>query len=438
LTKVTDPNDTDIIAEYTYDALGRRVQSILYDNGVADSTTNYYYDGWRVLTETDVDGETESHLRDYIYGNYLDEVLVMTDASDDDHYYAHDHLFSVVALINEDGDVLERYEHDAYGKSYFFDPNFVELVVQKSNYNNVILFTGQRYDYLDNGNLCKYYYKFRDQEISTGGFYQRDPIGERDGICIVKFHDYGSPTFDHLYKMGVPNFKNPSSFTNFAKIVIGDDRYDRFDPKNQYMSGTNLYEYVKSNPLVFLDPYGLRTWGVFDWFYERQRNCGPWKTHNDAKPEWVLLGVFTPTEYSNISLPAGPLGEVITTVNECFLNNNVVADEPGIPPGASPNRGFGCYCKYRNRQKCERCCSVKRKFRRSTNTLDLEGRVVVESYYKHVETYMDVQYVWGTSVLKVPGLIVDFGDPGPSDDYCSCERMEPETSAPPACNNSCK
>ena len=66
LVEIDDGGD---VADYTYDALGRRIQKI------ADSvTTRYYYDGWRVLTETD---ENDDRQRDYIYGNYLDEVLLM-------------------------------------------------------------------------------------------------------------------------------------------------------------------------------------------------------------------------------------------------------------------------------------------------------------------------------------------------------------------------
>jgi len=44
---------------------------------------------WRVLAETDAADTTQ---REYVYGNYLDEVLVMVDT--DAHYYAQDHLFS--------------------------------------------------------------------------------------------------------------------------------------------------------------------------------------------------------------------------------------------------------------------------------------------------------------------------------------------------------
>jgi len=38
-----------------------------------------------------------------------------TGTNDGDYYYLHDHLYSAVALLDDDGDVVERYEYDAYG-----------------------------------------------------------------------------------------------------------------------------------------------------------------------------------------------------------------------------------------------------------------------------------------------------------------------------------
>ena len=76
--------------DYTYDALGRRIQTI------ANSTTTryYHYDGWRALTETD---DAHTPQRDYAYGNYLDEALFMVADPTDTattYYVAHDHRLS--------------------------------------------------------------------------------------------------------------------------------------------------------------------------------------------------------------------------------------------------------------------------------------------------------------------------------------------------------
>ena len=51
-----------------FDALCRRIQTIT--NG---STTRYYYDGWRVLRETD---QNQAAQRYFAYGSYLDEAAL--------------------------------------------------------------------------------------------------------------------------------------------------------------------------------------------------------------------------------------------------------------------------------------------------------------------------------------------------------------------------
>jgi len=35
----------------------------------------------------------------------------------DDHYYGHDHLFSVVIIFDDTGDIEDRYKYDTYGSS---------------------------------------------------------------------------------------------------------------------------------------------------------------------------------------------------------------------------------------------------------------------------------------------------------------------------------
>jgi hypothetical protein len=74
---------------YEYDALGRRIEKI---DSIAATTTQYYYDGWQALCE--YEGTTR---REFVYGNYLDEALLMVatvDSTSTEYYYAHDHLYS--------------------------------------------------------------------------------------------------------------------------------------------------------------------------------------------------------------------------------------------------------------------------------------------------------------------------------------------------------
>jgi len=105
--KITkDGND---IAEFAYDALGRRIRKT---DHVADTNTLYYYSiNWQVLSEYDGAG---SHKQSFAYGNYIDEVVHRWAAGPpDQRYYVHDHLYSTAALLNASGSVVERYEYDA-------------------------------------------------------------------------------------------------------------------------------------------------------------------------------------------------------------------------------------------------------------------------------------------------------------------------------------
>ncbi|MBL7214723.1 MAG: hypothetical protein ISS71_03485 [Phycisphaerae bacterium] len=80
----------------------------MVDEVTEDETYYYYSDNWQVLAEHD----GTSFTNQYIYGNYIDEVLVMDDGAND-YFYLHDHLYSPVALTDSAGAVVERYEYDA-------------------------------------------------------------------------------------------------------------------------------------------------------------------------------------------------------------------------------------------------------------------------------------------------------------------------------------
>jgi len=222
LTKIT--KDEDPVAEFTYDALGRRIESI---DAVAATTTRYYYDGWRVLTETNA-AETPAVLRTYVWGNYLDEALIRTTYGDTsrDFYLAHDHLFSPAAVLTWTGGVAERYEYDVYGQRHVFDAYFSPR--STSNYNVAIAFTGQRLDTLDGGDLELMYYKNRHYSPSLGRFLQRDPLGVQDSISLVGFRDGSQPRFGRSVRL-----------------------------KEQLFESANPYLYGRSQPSRFLDTEGL-------------------------------------------------------------------------------------------------------------------------------------------------------------------------------------
>jgi len=93
------------------------------------------------------------------------------------------------------GALVESYQYDVFGTPSFFDANGVSL--PSSIISNRFLFTGREYD----AETGLYHYRARCYSPSLGRFLQRDP--------------------------------------------------------RSYVDGMNLYQYVRSNPINFTDPYGL-------------------------------------------------------------------------------------------------------------------------------------------------------------------------------------
>ena len=172
-------------------------------------TTRRYCQGRQVGAEYDIDrGDFQAYP---VFGNTIDEVLMMTDLDSSNSItngddYGHDHLYSPVVFYGPSGVVLERYEYDAYGKVQVLAPN--SELRTNSSYANAYSFTGRELDTLDNNTLHLMYYRARTYDPETGRFMQRDPSG--------------------------------------------------------YIDGMSLYEYVKSSPFSFIDPFGLASGDVED------------------------------------------------------------------------------------------------------------------------------------------------------------------------------
>jgi len=168
---------------------------------------------------------TGTFQRLFVYGNCIDEVLRMTDDSDDDYYYLHDHLYSPVALLDDDGDVVERYEYDVYGACRVHTDDGADdiwltgddTIGSSSAKDKPYLFTGRRLDILDGGSLTIQYNRNRYYDPETGRWLTHDPLG----------------------------------------ITLNAQISNSLAPVAQYAGGMNLYGYVLDNPVRDVDPFGL-------------------------------------------------------------------------------------------------------------------------------------------------------------------------------------
>ncbi len=222
LRTITRKADTALIAVYSYDAANRRIRNIVSNSGALDGSTDFYLHGWQEIEERDA---ADALTQQYVYGVYIDEPLLLdrnldgdnnTTGIGDQHLFYHQNtLYSVFAITDTAGSVVEGYQYDAYGRQTVFGPGgdgvvdyaaaAIITVGGESAVGNPYLYTGRRLD----GETGLEYYRNRFVNTDQGRFMSRDTLG--------------------------------------------------------YLSGPNLYEYTGSNPVNKLDPLGLKFWGCNAW-----------------------------------------------------------------------------------------------------------------------------------------------------------------------------
>jgi RHS repeat-associated protein len=166
---------------YSYDALGRRVSKT-----VGAATTVFVSDGLQEICEyVSSAGVPPALVRSYVYGSYIDEPLCMIVAAGENagrYYYHANDLYSVAALTDSAGNVVERYKYNPYGGVTVLAADGV-TVRSVSLYGNPWTFTGRRLD-AETGLM---YYRARMYSTELGRFISRDPIGYRGGIDLYEY-----------------------------------------------------------------------------------------------------------------------------------------------------------------------------------------------------------------------------------------------------------
>ncbi|MGW8391821.1 RHS repeat-associated core domain-containing protein [Pseudoduganella sp. HUAS MS19] len=185
-----------VIAQFSYDALGRRRQKTIYGE-----TSRYVYDQLDAVQEQGIDSRIKAV---YVTGA-LDERLqriTPNGSTTRTDTYLTDHIGSILALKDLAGRDVVAYSYDSFGNS---EASAVD--------GNPFQFTGR-----ENDGTGLYYYRARYYSPTKHRFVQSDPIGLAGGINTYAYVE-NNPILDKdpLGLMGSRGNPNPgrSSFPYF-------------------------------------------------------------------------------------------------------------------------------------------------------------------------------------------------------------------------------
>ncbi|MEK7689647.1 MAG: RHS repeat-associated core domain-containing protein, partial [Bdellovibrionota bacterium] len=150
-----------VIATYKHDPLGRRVEK-----NVGGTITRYVYDGQNILATLDA---SNNLIALFTNGPGIDSPLIMRRGGQDYFFHA-DALGSVVALTNSNGNIVETYEYQWFGRAVVRDAQ--DGLHGESTVGNPFLFTSRELD----SETGFYFYRARHLDPGSGRFLQEDAI----------------------------------------------------------------------------------------------------------------------------------------------------------------------------------------------------------------------------------------------------------------------
>lgn len=226
------------VAEYRYDALGRRVRKIEGETDIA-----YLYDGSSAIQEGNITSKNP-----IFTGLGIDERFARNEGSVR-AYFLTDHLGSTRVLADSDGKLLTHYDIDPYGGAE----------VRGSAYDNPYLYTGRE---LDASGL--YYYRARYYHSGMGRFISEDPIGLAGGLNAYAYVE-GNP-IGNTDPLGLVKWSG-SMTSGGGAAGIGGGFY-RFSLNSECINGERGYaEVVATGPAIGagikgVPPFSLTTSNV--------------------------------------------------------------------------------------------------------------------------------------------------------------------------------
>jgi len=175
---------------YGYDGLHRRISET-----ASDTTTDFYYsDAWQVLEERVTSHGRQSVSAQYVWSPVYVDALVLRDRDtngdgtlDERLWVVQDANYNVTALVDNSGNVVERYLYDPFGRVTVVDGGWVERS-EGTAFAWHYLHQGGRYD--DVSGL--YHFRYRDYSPTLGRWTSLDPIRYEAGdVNLYRFVNNG-------------------------------------------------------------------------------------------------------------------------------------------------------------------------------------------------------------------------------------------------------
>ncbi len=264
------------IEAFEYDGLNRRVRktvtnwgtgivmdSLIDTEGVqaGDREERYFYAGWRVIEERTGGGDV---IAQTVWGTeYIDapicrdrntkfETTSCLDESSRRYFYHQDINFRVTALTDESGEIVERYDYDAYGAARIYSGGAVAnsgeggVLLAVSSVGNPYMHQGLRRD----DETGTFENRMRCYNPRIGRFMQRDPAGYVDGMNLYRtLYDSPHSTLDPLgltpKDKGGPTAEERQQICAMYKQMYGPPHYTYADGRLVY---NRLVIYVWSPP----------------------------------------------------------------------------------------------------------------------------------------------------------------------------------------------